>query len=77
VESSHEHWTNKRGQITFAVAIQKITDEYWKDYFRWPIMLIIIGMIFMYVSSLVSRWLVLYRHKIKKKSEEVPIPSKR
>lgn len=44
------------GLAGIAAAVHKLTQEYLKDYFAWPVSLIISGIVWMFVSWLVPRW---------------------
>jgi hypothetical protein len=44
------------GLAGIATAVHKITTEYLKNYFVWPVSLIITGIVWMFVSWLVPRW---------------------
>lgn len=44
------------GLAGIAAAVHKITTEYLKHYFVWPVSLIITGIVWMFVSWLVPRW---------------------
>jgi len=44
------------GLAGIATAVHKITTEYLKHYFVWPVSLIITGIVWMFVSWLVPRW---------------------
>ena len=44
------------GLAGIATAVHKITTEYLKHYFAWPVLLIITGIVWMFVSWLVPRW---------------------
>jgi serine/threonine protein kinase len=44
------------GLAGIATAVHRFTVEYWKEYFAWPVSLIITGIVWMFVSWLVPRW---------------------
>lgn len=44
------------GLAGIAIAAHKLTDKYLKDYFAWPVSLIISGMMWMFFSWFVPRW---------------------